>query len=79
MTTLLPADLHCPRIATREGGLELSRIVAGMWRMNDWGMSVGQRVAFIEQCIELGVTSFDHADIYGNYGVEGVFGEALRA
>ena len=79
MTTLLPADLHCPRITTREGGLELSRIVAGMWRMNDWGMSVQQRVAFIEQCIELGVTSFDHADIYGNYGVEGVFGEALRA
>jgi predicted oxidoreductase len=36
-------------------------------------------VAFIEQCIELGVTSFDHADIYGDYGVEGVFGEALRA
>ncbi|QOY94341.1 aldo/keto reductase [Massilia sp. UMI-21] len=79
MTHPLPAALHCPRIATREGGLELSRIVAGMWRMNDWGMSVGQRVAFIEQCIELGVTSFDHADIYGNYGVENVFGEALRA
>lgn len=75
----LPSDLHCPRIATREGGLELSRIVAGMWRMNEWGMSVEQRVSFIEQCIELGVTSFDHADIYGNYGVEGVFGEALRA
>jgi predicted oxidoreductase len=47
--------------------------------MNEWGMSVEQRVAFIEQCIELGVTSFDHADIYGDYGVEGVFGEALRA
>lgn len=79
MTALLPADLHCPRIATREGGPALSRIVAGMWRMNEWGMSVQQRVAFIEQCIELGVTSFDHADIYGDYGVESVFGEALRA
>lgn len=75
----MTSTLHCPRIATREGGLALSRIVAGMWRMNDWGMSVEQRVAFIEQCIELGVTSFDHADIYGNYGVEGVFGETLRA
>jgi predicted oxidoreductase len=58
--------------------LQLSRIVAGMWRMNEWGMSVGQRVAFIEKCIALGVTSFDHADIYGNYGVEGLFGEALH-
>lgn len=79
MTHPLPADLHCPRIATREGGIELSRIVAGMWRMTEWGMSVEQRVAFIEQCLAMGVTSFDHADIYGNYGVEGLFGEALRA
>lgn len=80
MTLALPADLTCPRIATRkDGGLALSRIVAGMWRMVEWDMTVEQRVAFIEQCIALGVTSFDHADIYGNYGVEGVFGAALRA
>jgi predicted oxidoreductase len=74
----LSADLHCPRVATSSQGLHLSRIVAGMWRMTEWSMTVAQRVTFIEQCIALGVTSFDHADIYGNYGVEGVFGEALR-
>lgn len=80
MSPALPRDLSCPRIATRKtGGLELSRIVAGMWRMVEWDMTVDQRIAFIEQCIALGVTSFDHADIYGNYGVEGLFGEALRA
>jgi predicted oxidoreductase len=79
MTHALPSDLSCPRIATRPGGPELSRVVAGMWRMVEWNMTVEQRVGFIEQCIDLGVTSFDHADIYGNYGVEGLFGEALRA
>lgn len=80
MTHALPANLSCPRITPRkEGGLSLSRIVAGMWRMVEWNMAVEQRVAFIERCIDLGVTSFDHADIYGNYGVEGLFGEALRA
>jgi predicted oxidoreductase len=79
MTYAPPADLTCPRIATRAGGPELSRVVAGMWRMAEWGMSVEQRVALIEQCIALGVTTFDHADIYGGYGVEGLFGEALRA
>ncbi|MBZ2206488.1 aldo/keto reductase [Massilia soli] len=73
----LPADLHCPRIQTTPGGPELSRIVAGMWRMTEWGMTVDQRVAFIEQCLALGVTTFDHADIYGSYGVEALFGEAL--
>jgi predicted oxidoreductase len=59
------------------GGLQLSRIVAGMWRMSEWDMAPQQRLAFIEQCMELGVTSFDHADIYGGYGVEALFGEAL--
>ena len=76
---MLPdTDLHCPRITTREGGPEFSRIVAGMWRMTEWGMSVEQRVALVEQCLEMGVTTFDHADIYGDYGVETLFGEALH-
>ena len=78
MTPNLPSDLMCPRIATTSHGPALSRIVAGMWRMTEWGMSVEQRVAFIERCLELGVTSFDHADIYGGYGVESLFGDALR-
>ena len=74
-----PSLLACPRIATRKDGLELSRVIAGMWRLGEWNMSVGQRIGFIEDCIAMGVTSFDHADIYGNYSVEGLFGEALRA
>ncbi len=78
MTFALPADLSCPRITSSPSGPTLSRIVAGMWRMADWGMSVEQRVAFIEQCVALGVTSFDHADIYGGYSVETLFGQALR-
>ncbi|MBV6325490.1 aldo/keto reductase [Duganella violaceipulchra] len=72
-----PTDLTCPAIVTSKGGLSLSRIVAGMWRMNEWKLTPQQRVAFIEQCLAMGVTSFDHADIYGGYGVEAVFGEAL--
>jgi predicted oxidoreductase len=78
MSAALPADLKCPRLATCTQGPELSRIVAGMWRMTEWGMSAEQRVTFIERCIALGVTSFDHADIYGGYGVESLFGDALR-
>lgn len=79
MTATLPADLSCPRVALRAGSLALSRIVAGMWRIGDWGMAVDARVTFIEQCLALGVTSFDHADIYGNYSAEGLFGAALQA
>ena len=40
-------------------------------------MSDDELLAFIEECIELGVTSFDHADIYGNYQCELLFGRVL--
>jgi len=55
----------------------LSPVVAGMWRMVEWDLPVKERLALIEQCLELGITSFDHADIYGDYQCEGLFGEAL--
>jgi predicted oxidoreductase len=77
MSHVPPAGLSSPSITTSEGGLTLSRIVAGMWRMNEWQLTPQQRVSLIEQILELGVTSFDHADIYGGYGVEATFGEAL--
>lgn len=57
--------------------LDLSPVVAGCWRMAEWGQSAQDRVRWIEQCLALGITSFDHADIYGDYTVEGLFGEAL--
>lgn len=40
-------------------------------------MSVKDRLRFIEGAIELGMTTFDHADIYGDYSCESLFGEAL--
>jgi predicted oxidoreductase len=57
--------------------LKLSPIVAGCWRMDAWGWTAAQRLDWIEACIDLGITSFDHADIYGGYSVEALFGEAL--
>lgn len=57
--------------------LKLSPIVAGCWRMNAWGWTAAQRLHWIESCLDLGITSFDHADIYGGYTAETLFGEAL--
>jgi len=59
--------------------LSLSPIVAGLWRIVSWQLSVQERVRWIEQALELGITSFDHADIYGDYQAESQFGEALKA
>ncbi len=55
----------------------LSPIVAGVWRMGEWNWTPQQRLRWIEQCLERGITSFDHADIYGGYTVEALFGHAL--
>jgi predicted oxidoreductase len=59
--------------------LSLSPIVAGMWRLHQWQLDVAARVRWIEAALALGITSFDHADIYGGYAVEALFGEALAA
>ncbi len=45
--------------------------------MSDWNWTPQERLRWVEQCIEMGVTTFDHADIYGGYTVEQLFGEAL--
>lgn len=45
--------------------------------MADWDRSPEQNLRWIEACLELGITSFDHADIYGGYTVESMFGRAL--
>lgn len=59
--------------------LELSPIVAGLWRLTEWNLDVPARVRWIEQALQLGINTFDHADIYGDYRAEALFGEALRA
>lgn len=71
------APATAPLQPTAAHGPSLSRIVAGAWRMAEWGWSPEERLRWIEACAELGVTSFDHADIYGDYQVEALFGEAL--
>lgn len=58
--------------------MTLSDIVAGAWRMADWNMPAQQRLGWIEDCLSLGITSIDHADIYGDYQVQALFGQALR-
>ena len=63
-----------PRIRISPSGPEFSRIALGMWRLASWDMTPQQRLAFVEQALELGITTIDHADIYGS---EAPFGEAL--
>jgi len=56
---------------------ECSRLVHGYWRATEWGKSSREILELIEQTMDLGITTFDHADIYGNYACEKIFGDAL--
>ncbi len=47
--------------------LKLSRIVHGHWRLAEWNLSSKELLKLVQQITELGITTFDHADIYGNY------------
>lgn len=58
--------------------LEFSRIVHGYWRLMNWNISNDDLVKLIEEEYDLGITTVDHADIYGNFKCEEKFGEALK-
>lgn len=66
------------RINLAPQGPEFSRLVMGYWRLMEWGMTTGQLASFVEEHVELGITTVDHADIYGGYQCEAAFGKALR-
>ncbi|MFT7119637.1 MAG: putative oxidoreductase [Flavobacteriales bacterium] len=58
--------------------LEVSRIVLGMWRLLDWNKTDQELFSFIQESIETGVSTFDHADIYGNHECEAAFGKVMK-
>jgi len=58
--------------------LEISRFALGFWRLNEWKMSPAELLYFIETVLDTGITTFDHADIYGDFSCEALFGEALK-
>nr|MCU0912325.1 aldo/keto reductase [Paracoccaceae bacterium] len=61
-------------------GLKFSRMVYGLWRLGDDPDTSPRHVqAKIETCLAQGITTFDEADIYGDYESESLFGAALKS
>jgi predicted oxidoreductase len=57
-------------------GPEFSRIVAGAWRWHT--VSQDSVSTLIHTALDRGITTFDHADIYGDHSNEEIFGNVLR-
>ncbi|MEM1328018.1 MAG: aldo/keto reductase [Bacteroidota bacterium] len=60
--------------------IEISRIIAGVMSWGSWGAQLDPKsvLTLIENCLEMGITTFDHADIYGDYTTEALFGRATQ-
>ena len=56
-----------------------SPIIAGAMKLGKWGsnFSIPEITSFIKEVYDLGITAFDHADIYGDYEEEERFGQAF--
>src|SRR5688572_10539417 len=64
------------KIKIHPEGPAMSRLVVGVWR---WHTIPAQQVeTLINTSLASGITSFDHADIYGNYSCEEAFGKVLH-
>jgi len=60
--------------------LSLSRIVYGMWRLDEADDTSPAHIeAKVDACLEQGITTIDQADIYGLYKSENLFGGALKS
>ncbi|WP_348823880.1 aldo/keto reductase [Flavobacterium aestuarii] len=61
--------------------IPFSKIIAGTMTWGAWGrnFTAHQMTALMNTCLENGISSFDHADIYGGYTTEQEFGKALAA
>lgn len=67
-----------PKVQMSPGGPSLSSFVQGYWRMTEWQRSTQEHLSFLNQHIELGITTVDHAHVYGDPSCESLFGEALK-
>ena len=56
-----------------------SKIIAGTMTWGSWGKQLSKtgKIDLIHHCLEAGITTFDHADIYGGYTNEADFGRAF--
>lgn len=59
--------------------IPFSKIIAGTMTWGFWGKSctTEQMIELMNSCLESGISTFDHADIYGGYTTEKDFGKAL--
>lgn len=67
------------KIYLSDSGPKVSPVIYGFWRWGDEGdNTVATMERIVNLCLELGINTFDHADMYGDYLSEELFGQVLK-
>ncbi len=62
-----------------DSGPKVSEAIYGFWRWKDRGNDTVEKIEqIVNLCLELGINTFDHADIYGDFSIEKHFGQVLK-
>lgn len=67
------------KVSLSDSGPKVSEAIYGFWRWTDEGAATTTQIErTINLCLELGINTFDHADVYGNLTIEEHFGKIIR-
>jgi len=66
------------KIYLSDSGPKVSPAVYGFYRWIDEDLSQAKMESIVHLCLELGINTFDHADIYGGYECEELFGRVIK-
>lgn len=67
------------KVYLSDSGPKVSPAIYGFWRWaNESATDIKKMEQTVNLCLSLGINTFDHADIYGNYLCEETFGKIIK-
>lgn len=68
------------KVSISDSGPKVSEAIYGFWRWTDEGAPTTSQIEkTINLCLDLGINTFDHADVYGNLTIEEHFGKIIQS
>jgi len=65
------------KVYLSDSGPKVSEAIYGFWRWENLENTPAKMEQIINLCLELGINTFDHADIYGDFTIEEQFGKII--
>ncbi|MCF0061925.1 aldo/keto reductase [Dyadobacter chenwenxiniae] len=67
------------KVSLSDSGPKVSEAIYGFWRWTDEGAQTTSQIEkTVNLCLELGINTFDHADVYGDTAIEEHFGKVVQ-